>query len=264
MRTIAFFLACALGMASVRGASEPFALGCLDHSLKTGNQQVEPDRVLLRLDSDPQLLNSLEEEKRRYALDPDNPERHITLGFAYLKKADTTNWELLDQAKKHFAKVRKIYPKNSVVLMYLGRVTGAQALNMKPSTFTRLRLAREGFKLMDKAVNIAPDCVWLRLLRGEAQLMAHPILRRKERLKKDANKIMAFMADKQFDSLSPYQQAKLHLFLGCYYEKVKKDRKVILTQWQLAIEKGVGTVVAKEAQARLKGSWQSVGYSGEE
>ena len=223
-----------------------------------------PDQLLFQLDGNPAGQDQLKQEQERFKQNPNDPFRQLSLALVYLKQADSKRWDYLEIAKKHFSKAMDAFPSDPFVLMYLGRTTGAQALNMEPSVLSRLRLAREGFRLMDKAVKLKPDCMWLRLLRGEAQLMAHPILRRGDRLEEDAEAISVFMVSDQFAQLNKYQQAKMHLFLGCYYQKIKSDNEAIKSQWVLAQQKGSTTEVGTEAGARLSGRWQELGYEGDE
>lgn len=259
---MAVFWGLTLSWAQAADASDPVSKFCVFDHFQTDRKA--PHQWLCGIDGAPSDEQFLKESMNRLKEDPKNISYHLVVAIAYLKQADPTKWDYLDKAKKHLKKAKAKFPNDPYILMYLGRATGAQALNLKPSVFTRLKLAREGFRLMDRAVKQKPDCMWLRLLRGEAQLMAHPILRRKERLRKDAAHIEKFTQAKEFKLLSPYQQAKLHLFMGCYLEKTKAEKSKYQTEWKLAAEKGGVTAIGKEAKARLGGQWQDIGYSGEE
>lgn len=263
MKALALFFCASICCAQAADVTGSLSLMCVKGHLQSDGHVASPDQLLCQFDATPVSSDLLREQLSRLASDPNDPKRHLAVGLAYLNRADTNHWEYLESAKEHLAAAKDAYPKDPFILMYLGRATGAQALNMKPSIYTRLKAARSGFRLMDMAVKLHPDCVFLSLLRGEAQLMAHPILRRGERLKKDANTIANFVKTEEFGRLSSYQQARMHLFLGGYLEKTKAANAEIQDQWQLAYEKAGDTDLGNEARARLQGHWESIGYTEE-
>ena len=124
----------------------------------------------------------------------------------------------------------------------------------------RLKWAREGFKYMDRAVSLQNDDFYLRLLRGEAQLYAHPILRRGTRLDADAAAIRKFVADSRFNQLPAYHKARIHLFLGNYLEKKKQAQKEIHDHWQATITLAQNTPLGEEARARMEGTYVHLGF----
>lgn len=205
-----------------------------------------------RLDQD--LHNRL----RAYRANPEDPNLWLQIARDYLDLATLDTWHYLDQAESFLKKVNQHAPKIPLVVMLLGRVEGARALDIKPSALTRLKWARKGFKYMDEAVRLAPSDQYLRLLRGEAQLLAHPVLRRGTTLLEDAATIEAGLEDFADNA---YQSARAHLFLGSFYHKQKKSDEA-RKHWRRAVELAMDTKVAQEAQGRLKGPFSSVGYEG--
>jgi len=236
----------------------PCAIGNLAHSGKTRH------RVNFLLDREPRSSDLLKEQLRLQRQSQDSPELNLNLGVTFLSLADSTRWNYLDQAIVYLSKARSAQPEDPLVLMYLGRTMGARALNVEPSSWTRLSWAREGFKFMDKALAMDSQCFFLRLLRGESQLLAHPILRRGSRLDEDAAFMEAFTTQAPYMTLPDYQKARIQLFLGNYKDKRKKDPKITRAHWLSVVDLASSSPFATEALARMKGNFQSLGYDGEE
>ncbi len=257
MNLISTFLFC-LWLNPPATEAAPCIINQMAHSGKSAH------RVSFLLDREPRTFDLLHEQLRIRSQAPDSPELNLNLGVTYLNLADETRWEYLDQAIAYISKARSAQPKDPLVIMYLGRTMGARALNVKPSNLKRLSWAREGFKYMDQAVSLDSDCFYLRLLRGEAQLLAHPILRRGTRLDEDAKFVETFTHDTAYASLPNYQKARIQLFLGNYKEKRKKDSNQVQAHWRNAMTLAHGSPIGNEAKARMLGGFQSLGYDGEE
>lgn len=220
-------------------------------------------QALIQLDKAPRSQAHLEADLAHLALNPSDLKAIVEVGLSYFCVSESRDFDLLEQACTHLAQALDKTPQDAELLMHLGLATGARALDMKPSVLKRLKFAREGFRLMDKAVDLAPDCPYLRLLRGGAQLMAHPILRRGEALKKDAAAVTAFMASPAFQQLPEYQRARYHLFAGSFLDRERDSRDLAKEQWRLAADLGGESSIAGEAKARLLGTFNSLGYTGE-
>lgn len=184
-------------------------------------------------------------------------------GLALLENTDIYHWEYLDQALEHFQKAEKLMPNSPFITMYRGRALGAKALDMKPSVLSRLKWAREAFKLMDQAVDKMPESPILRLLRADAQLMAHPILRRSGKLKQDASKIESWMGSPEFQTWPATLQARFYLFTGCYLAKGETSQQQVHINWEKAMRLDPKSKTAAEAQARIAGTWVELGFEGE-
>ena len=220
--------------------------------------------IAFELDHAPRTLETLYQQMRLFRADEKNADIQFQIGVTYLTIADPQHWEYVDQAITFFEEVHKIFPNDPLVMMYLGQATGARALNVEPSVFKRLRWVKDAYKYMDEAVRLEPDCFFLRLLRGESQILAHPVLRRGARLDEDAHFLSKFADSEQYRSLPPYQKARLQLFLGNYLEKRQKPKEQIHGHWQETIALASGTPYAKEAQERLQGAFKTIGYNEEE
>ena len=206
----------------------------------------------------------LQQQLREYGDNITDPNANMSIGVSFMSLADTTNWDFLDRALTHFDKAAKTNGQDPLLLMFRGRAIGAKALNTDVSTLKRLGWAREGFKLMDKAAAKDPGCFLLRLMRGEAQLMAHPILRRGVRLDEDASWLERFSHGQSYEGLPDFQKSRIELFLGNYSEKRKKDIGTVQDHWKRAISLAGISPWADEARARLNGTYRNLGYDGEE
>lgn len=177
-----------------------------------------------------------------------------------IMRADT--WDRLDKGVSFLEDLAERFPKKADILMLYGQVLGARALDQNPSSLTRLRWARNAFKAMDQAVELDEDNQLLRLLRAEAALMAHPILRRQKTLEKDVTFLFSFFASKDFQTLTPFQQARLHLFMGTWHSR-KEQTHDARSHWQQAQQLAeASSTIAKEATARLSGTYNGLGFDG--
>jgi len=215
--------------------------------------------ISFKLDEGPRTKDTLEAHLRALKEDSDSCILQLELALDYLSLAGEQNWGYLTKAVEHLNKVRKYYPQDPIVLIHLGRAVGARSLDMKPSTLQRLRWARTGFKYMDTAVKLNSTDFYLRLLRAEAQLLAHPILRRGKALKEDINMLLHFADGTAFDPLPAFQKARFHLFLGNYQEAAKRSEQA-REHWQKAVSLAPGTPFADEATSRLENRFHSLGY----
>lgn len=207
----------------------------------------------------PRDEQTLKSHLRAYRANPEEPQIWLEVGQDYLSLANESKWHYLDQAASFFDRVIERFPKMPLALMLRGRVQGAKALDMKPSTLTRLKWARQGFKQMDAAVKLDTKDAYLRLLRAEAGLLAHPILRRGPLLEQDAKVIIAHLKSETFKQATPWLQARVHLFLGNYLQRQKKASEAT-SHWQKVVDLAPGTKEGKEATRRLAGTFKSLGY----
>ncbi|CAM2067702.1 hypothetical protein SCOR_20130 [Sulfidibacter corallicola] len=224
---------------------------------------LEQEKLLFTLDISQRTLGKLSQDLETLRQTPHNAALNVEVGLDYLTIANSENFTFLARAVEHFEIARLEHPSEATLLMYLGLATGSQALDMAPSVMKRLKLARQGFKYMDQAVAKAPNCVYLRMLRGTAQLLAHPVLRRAAALKEDADRVKAFMGSPEFERLPDFQKAKYHLFLGSFLGRDKKEDGEARQHWEQALLLAKESHVGREAASRLAGSHESVGYSGD-
>ncbi len=217
-----------------------------------------PADVQLGPDSQPRTEALMREHLKSQHKQPNDPALWMELGRDYLELATLQSLNYLDHAAEYFDKVLARYPRAAGALMLRGRVQGARALDQKPSSLTRLRWARQGFKLMDEAVSLDPKNAYLRLLRGEASLMAHPILTRGSSLDEDAKRVDEYLRQGAA-GLADFAKARLHLFLGNYYQRRSQAVKA-REHWQTAIGLAAETQLAKEASQRISGSFRGLGY----
>jgi len=218
------------------------------------------DRLSHQMDVQPRTDQLLRDHLKAFRHNPSDDALKFEIGLDYMYLADASRWGFLEQACTFLEQVKAHYGEDPLVLMYLGRSIGARALDPEPQTIKRLKWAREGFKYMDRAVSLDDDDYYLRLLRGEAQLYAHPILRRGSRLDADAQVVKKFAGSSQFEALPDYQKARIHLFLGNYLQKKKKADDEVHDHWQATITLAQNTPLGKEARARLEGTYVHLGY----
>ena len=207
----------------------------------------------------PRDEQTLKDHLRQYRETPNDPHIWLEVGLDYLHLANGGKWAYLDQAATYLDMLVARYPKTPLALMLRGRVQGARALDSSPSTLTRLKWARQGFKQMDEAVKLDPADVYLRLLRGEAGLMAHPVLRRGDALEDDAARVAQFLKSSSFAQSAAWLQARVHLFLGNVAQR-DKNAADARRHWELVRSLAADTALAEEAAHRLAGTFRTYGY----
>ena len=201
------------------------------------------------------LLRDYEQGKKDTA-------QRFDIGRSYLELADTDHWEYLDKALEYLSQVGRVFPKDPVVMMLKGRAVGAKALKASANTLRRLGWARDGFKMMDKAVQLEKDCYYLRLLRAEAALMAHPVLRRAGRLQEDVKYLESFAKKAEFEVLPAHVKSRIALFMGNHARHLKHADKA-RDHWHHAIKLDATSPYATEARQRLDGTFRDLGYTEE-
>lgn len=251
--SVLFFMS--LGAALWGGPMEPVAEKTSPFSLSDYFEFVP--------DSRPRDDALLKQHLRQYQTDSENPVLLLNIGIDYLNLASTSRWYYLDRALIYLEKANQLLPNDPLILMYQGRTIGAQALNQRPSLLKRLKWAKQGYKLMDQAVDLKPNCFFLRLLRGEAEILAHPILRRSTKMREDGAFVQHFLLGKVFQRQPDYLKGRMHLFLGDYCKKIRISESVTVSHWNNAMRLARNTPLSDQARARMNGTHVSLGFEGE-
>lgn len=179
---------------------------------------------------DPETLAAL---RIRAADQPDDAQLQRTLGTVFQVLSPPDNWAFLDQAIIHLERALELMPGDPQTLMYLGQATAAKAQNPKVMLLAKLQLARKGFKLMDASVEGASRNLSLRILRGNASMLAPPILRRADPLKADHAFITR--ATEQADTPAHLKVLGL-IFLGDHAHRILKDGEKAATWYRRALD----------------------------
>ena len=182
---------------------------------------------------------------------PQDPFRLREAGTLYQRLSPPDRWDYVDAAIDLLEKADLQLPNDPQTLIYLGLAKAAKARGPATSLFAKLPLAKEGFRLMDRAVAFFPESFSLRLLRAKAQLLAPAIVGRTRTLNEDR----AWL-EEQLDGgerLPPHLMVMGFVFLGDYAHRAENDEPGARKWWSKAAQLGAGTPFGEQARQRLTG-----------
>ncbi len=199
----------------------------------------------------PEDLDALLE---RLAAEPASMALRREAGILYQILSPPDRWDYLDQAIMHLTWVQERHASDPAALMFLGLAKAAKGKDPTVNPLAKLASAREGFRLMDQALALAPESFSLRLLRAKAQLLAPGILGRKQSLAEDYAWLSARLEPDPKPGLARHLAARGYIFLGDYQHRKAKDEAGARALWQRARDLGKGGYAEKVAISRLAGS----------
>ncbi len=179
---------------------------------------------------------------------PDRADLQWRAGLLYQRLSPPDRWDYLDRAARYLERAVALDSRNPAFLMFLGLAKAGMAKNPKANLFEKLSLARNGFRRMDQAIELAGDNFSLRLLRAKAQLLAPPILGRGKLLAEDRAFVLSSLA-----AQPKFVQAAAWLFLGDWEDRAAGNRERARELWAKARELGAGAVYGEQAAGRLEG-----------
>ena len=210
--------------------------------------QTKSGFMLLSQPPDERVLESLTVELQR---EPENPAHLRDTGMIYLILSRPDRWDYVEQAIHHLEKALETDSADPQTLIYLGLSRAARAKNPKTPLFEKLSNAKKGFALMDEALALDAENPSLRLLRAKAQLLAPPLLGRKQALTEDTGWLSQFMASNQ-KNIPEHLTVLIHIFLGDYQFRILEDLAAARDHWEQASI--IHSPYAKEARDRLAGN----------
>ena len=178
---------------------------------------------------------------------PNDVETLMKLGKIYHDQAAAGNDDAVDKGFTCFDKVLQIDPANAVALAYRGSFWTLRARDAW-WPFTKMKDVDKGIDEMDKAVDLAPDNISVRLTRGINSVNLPSMFHRLPVALKDFEYLMN---DAKFAAFNPHLQATIYCWAGVAYNsdgQTAKAKELL----QKAISTDPNSETAHKAENELK------------
>jgi tetratricopeptide (TPR) repeat protein len=178
---------------------------------------------------------------------PNDFETLMKLGKIYHDQGVAGNDDAVDKGFACFDKVLQIDPSNAVALVYRGSLWTLRARDAW-WPFTKMKDVDKGVDEMDKAVDLAPDNVSVRLVRGINSVNLPSMFHRLPIALKDFEYLMN---NAKFASLNSHLQSTIYCWAGIAYDndgQAVKAKELLLK----AISADPNSDTAHRAENELK------------
>jgi cytochrome c-type biogenesis protein CcmH/NrfG len=178
---------------------------------------------------------------------PNDVETLMKLGKIYHDQGVAGNDDAVDKGFTCFDKVLQIDPANAVALVYRGSFWTLRARDAW-WPFTKMKDVDKGVDEMDKAVDLAPDNISVRLMRGINSVNLPSMFHRLPVALKDFEYMMS---DPRFAGFNPHLQATIYCWAGIAYNSDNQTAKA-KELLQKAISADPNSEMARKAESELK------------
>ncbi len=124
---------------------------------------------LLSIENKGELSKIADEAEKVYEKNPKDKDNLTKLGIAYHNLAILEVKGASGKAAKYLREANKLYPEDALLLALLGSSTSMVGRD-EWNIVTKMGKANEGFGFLDKAVTMAPDNVFIRMIRANNSL----------------------------------------------------------------------------------------------
>ena len=188
------------------------------------------------------------EAEKVLATNPKDRDSLVRLGIAYHNLANLGVKDVAAKGVDYLKQADKLYPDDPLILAVLGSVVtilGRETSNM----VDKMRYVNEGTPLIDRAVNKAPDNVYIRLIRSDNSAGLPKMFGRNHFTKEDLLHIEGII--KRAPKEVPVDfQAKVYYKLGNVF-KSEKDSSTAKSYFKKAAELSPDSEWGKKAKAEL-------------
>ena len=178
---------------------------------------------------------------------PNDVETLMKLGKIYHDQGVAGNDDAVDKGFTCFDKILQIDPSNAVALVYRGSLWTLRARDAW-WPFTKMKDVDKGVDEMDKAVDLAPDNISVRLVRGINSVNLPSMFHRLPVALKDFEYMMS---DAKFAGFNPHLQATIYCWAGIAYNNDNQTAKA-KELLQKAISADPNSETAHKAENELK------------
>jgi len=180
---------------------------------------------------------------------PNDVETLMKLGKIYHDQGVAGNDDAVDKGFACLDKVLQIDPSNAVALAYRGSLWTLRARDAW-WPFTKMKDVDKGIDEMDKAVDLAPDNISVRLVRGINSVQLPSMFHRLPVALKDFEYLMN---DTKFAGFNPHLQSTIYYWAGIAYNsdgQTAKAKELL----QKAVSADPNSDTAHKAENELKKS----------
>ena len=197
--------------------------------------------------SRPRVASSIESLRQKLAADPDNVSLQLDLGRTYYSVAVKRRGTSYSDAQKIFEKILERDPNNATALAYHGSILGLNISNNLVADGLIQATAIKATQELDRAVEIAPDSIEIRQMRGYHNYYTPSSYGRDRLAVEDFTHVIALL-----ERFPDTQEARgdAYLILGDCYRKMK-DIANAQAAWKNIGNLVPGTPLAATAEARI-------------
>lgn len=181
--------------------------------------------------------------------EPENTGILLKLGILYHNLGVEGDKKAVKRAKKLFQKLLELDPQNAEALAWYGSVLTLRGRDVL-FPVSKLGYVSNGIKKMDKAVELAPDNINVRMVRTHNSLNLPGIFHRTKIAITDFEHLLT-LKEKRRQEFSKDLLAKIFFGLGNAYKK-KEDTNKARENWQKAVEVLPDSMEAKMARKLLE------------
>jgi tetratricopeptide (TPR) repeat protein len=180
---------------------------------------------------------------------PNDVETLMKLGKIYHDQGVAGNDDAVDKGFTCLDKVLQIDPSNAIALAYRGSLWTLRARDAW-WPFTKMKDVDKGIDEMDKAVDLAPDNITVRLVRGINSVQLPSMFHRLPVALKDFEHMLN---DSRFTGFNPHLQSTIYCWAGIAYNsdgQTAKAKELL----QRAVSVDPNSETARKAENELKKS----------
>lgn len=178
---------------------------------------------------------------------PNDVETLLKLGKIYHDQGVAGNNDAVDKGFTCFERILQTDPSNAVALVYRGSLWTLRARDAW-WPFTKMKDVDKGVDEMDKAVDLAPDNISVRLVRGINSVNLPSMFHRLPVALKDFEHLMN---DAKFAGFNPHLQSTIYCWAGIAYNndgQTTKAKELL----QKAVSADPNSETARKAENELK------------
>jgi tetratricopeptide (TPR) repeat protein len=191
--------------------------------------------------------HSIKELEEKIQQKPNDVETLITLGKIYHDQGAGGNEEAVDKGFKYLDKVIELDPVNPVAHAYRGSLWTMRGRDAW-FPFTKLKHVNKGIDELDKAADLAPDNIAVRITRGINSTQLPSMFKRLGTALKDFSFLLA---DSRFAYLDVQLQSTIYYWAGIVYKRDNQAGKA-KEYLKKAISTAPESQIAKQAEKELK------------
>ncbi len=178
---------------------------------------------LLRIFDKGELNKIADEAEKVYEKNPKDKDNLTRIGIAYHNLAILEVKGASGKAAKYLREGTKLYPEDALLLALLGSSTSMVGRD-EWNIVTKKSKASEGYAILDKAVTMAPDNVFIRMIRANNSLAAPKSFGRQKIAKGDLLHIEGII-NKAPKEVTAEIQTQVYYKLGTIFRSEKDESK---------------------------------------
>ena len=222
-----------------------FCFVCLSSLSHSGN--VDTNK-LLGLRDKAELNKIAQEAEKEYKKNPKDKDTLLTLGLANHNLGDMRVKDAVTKCIEYLKPANKLYPDDALILALLGScitMVGRDASSIPD----KMRYVNEGTPMIDKAVQMAPDDVFVRMVRAGDAAGLPKLFGRTKYVKEDLLHIEDIIKKSPKD-VSVDLQAEVYYKLGNVFRS-EKDESKTKSYFKKAAELSPDSEYGKRAKREL-------------